>query len=287
MPSPRAKSLFILPFLLMQILLFLLSGYQLWAEGLFLSWTSPLLSSLAFLWTIGYLATSGKARTSANLHALVGVSIAAVLLGFIALEQAPAEAGQALLYTCLSSLGNLAYVFWFSRLERDHNPALDPGQPLMKFTLHNLAGEKLSSKDLIGKPTIYLFYRGSWCPICVAQVKEIAQQYRELQERGVRVALISSQPEKMTQDLSKRFDVPMDFYVDPKNHAATKLGIVHPYGLPFGMQPLGYEKDTVFPTVIITDAQGSILFSDQTDNYRVRPEPETFLRVLDGHSAIA
>jgi peroxiredoxin len=285
MPSPRAKSLFILPFLVMQILLFLLSGFQVSTQGPFLSWTPPLLSSLAFCWTIGYLATSGKARTSANLHALVGVSIAAVLLGFIALEQAPALTAQPLLYTCLSSLGNLAYVFWFSRLERDHNPALDPGQPLLNFTLHNLAGEKVTSKDLIGKPTIYLFYRGSWCPICVAQVKEIAQQYRELEERGARVALISSQPEKMTQDLSKRFDVPMDFYLDPENRAAAKLGIVHPYGLPFGMQPLGYDKDTVFPTVIITDAQGSILFSDQTDNYRVRPEPETFLRVLDDATA--
>lgn len=285
MPSPRAKSLFILPFLLMQIVLFALSAFQLWTEGLFLSWTSPLLSSLVFLSTIGYIATSGKARTSANLHATVGISILAVLLAFIALEQAPAEAGQPLLYTCLSSLGNLAYVFWFSRLERDHNPALDPGQPLMKFSLHTLAGEKITSKDLIGKPTIYLFYRGSWCPICVAQVKEIAEQYRELQKRGVRVALISSQPHKMTTDLSQRFDAPMDFYIDTKNHAAAKLGIVHPYGLPFGMQPLGYDKDTVFPTVIITDASGSILFSDQTDNYRVRPEPETFLRVLDDAKA--
>jgi hypothetical protein len=35
------------------------------------------------------------------------------------------------------------------------------------------------------------------------------------------------------------------------------------------------------PTVIITDEQGKIIFADLTDNYRVRPEPETFLRVLD------
>ena len=35
------------------------------------------------------------------------------------------------------------------------------------------------------------------------------------------------------------------------------------------------------PTVIITDAKGKIVFADLTDNYRVRPEPETFLKVID------
>lgn len=53
-------------------------------------------------------------------------------------------------------------------------------------------------------------------------------------------------------------------------------------GLPFGMQLLGYDSDTVMPTVIITDDEGKIIFADLTDNYRVRPEPETFMRVLSG-----
>lgn len=39
-----------------------------------------------------------------------------------------------------------------------------------------------------------------------------------------------------------------------------------------GMQVLGYESDSVLPTVLLTDTQGLIVFSDQTDNYRVRPE---------------
>ena len=47
------------------------------------------------------------------------------------------------------------------------------------------------------------------------------------------------------------------------------------------LQRLGYEADTVLPTAVVTDASGRILLSDQTDNYRVRPEPETFLAILD------
>jgi len=37
----------------------------------------------------------------------------------------------------------------------------------------------------------------------------------------------------------------------------------------------------ILPTVIITDAEGKIIFADLTDNYRVRPEPDTFLKVID------
>lgn len=48
-----------------------------------------------------------------------------------------------------------------------------------------------------------------------------------------------------------------------------------------GMQMLGYDSETVLPTVIITAAGGRILWADETDNYRVRPEPKLFLTVLE------
>ncbi len=78
----------------------------------------------------------------------------------------------------------------------------------------------------------------------------------------------------------------MHFLVDPKARAARQLGLVHEAGLPLGMQILGYDTDTVLPTAIITDASQRILWVHQTDNYRVRPEPETFLKVLDEAQAL-
>ena len=53
--------------------------------------------------------------------------------------------------------------------------------------------------------------------------------------------------------------------------------------MPLGMEIFGYKSETVLPTVIITDEEGKILFLDQTDNYRVRPEPETFFEVLNAN----
>ena len=45
---------------------------------------------------------------------------------------------------------------------------------------------------------------------------------------------------------------------------------------------LGYDSETVLPTIIITNTntKGHILWAHETDNYRIRPEPDTFLKVL-------
>jgi peroxiredoxin len=89
--------------------------------------------------------------------------------------------------------------------------------------------------------------------------------------------LISPQSIKKNQALASRFDVPMVFLRDRNSAAARQLGILHRWGTPMGLQLLGYESDTVMPTIVITDAQGQIVFSDQTDNYRARPELATLL----------
>ena len=59
-------------------------------------------------------------------------------------------------------------------------------------------------------------------------------------------------------------------------------GIASSSGIPAGMEILGYDSETVMPTVLLTDTGGTIVYSHQTDNYRVRPEPGTFLEVMTG-----
>jgi peroxiredoxin len=118
----------------------------------------------------------------------------------------------------------------------------------------------------------------------MAQVKEIASQYRELEARGVEIFLISRQPAANTRSLARRFDAPIRFCVDEDGQLARRLGIEHIGGVPFLMEPLGYDADSLLPTVVISDPDGTIIFADLTDNYRVRPEPSTFLAALDAEA---
>ena len=154
------------------------------------------------------------------------------------------------------------------------------GSALPEFRLESMDGHIVSSESFKAKPHLLLFYRGNWCPFCTAQVEELATAYKRLEEIGLSVVLISPQSIKKNQALAARFDVPMVFLRDRHNAAAKQLGILHEWGTPMGMQVLGYESDTVLPTVILTDKQGQIVFSDQTDNYRVRPDPASFEAIL-------
>ncbi len=115
----------------------------------------------------------------------------------------------------------------------------------------------------------------------MAQIKEIVNQYKELEKRNADVLLISSQPHSFTENLAKKHQVPFHFLIDVKNKVAKKLHIIHENGLPFGFQLFGYETDVIMPTLIITDSTNKIIFADVTDNYRVRPEPSTFLKIID------
>ena len=124
-----------------------------------------------------------------------------------------------------------------------------------------------------------MFYRGNWCPLCMAQIREIADRYQDIAAMGIKVVLISPQPDEQSRKLAAQYDAPFIVLVDEGNRVAEELGIAVKNGVPIGI-PGGYSGDTVLPTLVVSNEKGTILFSDQTDNYRVRPEPDIFLAIL-------
>ncbi len=178
-------------------------------------------------------------------------------------------------------LGWIAYITWSSVFKNRNATILKVGKQLPNFELEDSGKNKITSSSFLGNPTIYLFYRGNWCPICMAQIKEITTQYKALEKRGVNTILVSPQPHKFSNTLAKKYNVNFKFLTDTNNIVAKQLGVFAKNGIPTGFQVLGYDNDTVLPTVVITDKKGKIVFADLTDNYRVRPEPETFLNIID------
>ncbi len=277
------KSLFVTVYIMAGMGGFIAAMMMLGNDG----WTSP--------WLGAALACAGptlffsqlmlmpRARTSANLKLLIAVGVIGTVLS-LTLPGAMSIAA-VLTATIVGVIGSLAYVFWYSRFGAAGNAALSEGRTLPEFTLSE-NGKTLRTAELVQKPALWIFYRGNWCPLCVAQVREIAAQYRELARRGVEVHLVSPQSEANSQQLAKQMDAPMRFLTDAGSRAAEALGIKVKDGLPAGFQALGYDSDVPRPTVFITAAGGRIIYCDMTDNYRVRPEPASFFTVLDRHAIV-
>lgn len=274
------KSIFISTFPIIALAIAVFSGMELFEHGFTWQYAGAFLASfpIALFFTLVFI--NKKPRTSAALWPWT------IAIGFGLLITVIGVSQSETLGISLAVLANslwLLYLNWYSKFTaRASNSILKVGQILPLFQLEDSQKKIVSSNSFMGKPSIYMFYRGNWCPLCMAQIKEIAGQYKELEKRGVNMVLVSPQPHKYTASLAKKFQVGFQFLVDKGNQVAKQLNILGENGLPFGFQVLGYDSDTVMPTIIITNKEGKILFVDLTDNYRVRPEPSTFLKVLDG-----
>lgn len=283
----RFKSLFLLPAVAAATALALVALVgALTAGSGSLAWWSAVLANLPLPLFWSYLKFAKVTRTSENLPLLLLVSAAGSVVTLwetlVARDagwqpSALAVAGTALL---------LLYVFWYSRFGRVPNSRLVVGNKLPGFMLTDLEDRQLSSEEFLGKPTINLFYRGNWCPFCVAQLLEIAGRGRELEAMGIQLNLISSQPIERTRELATTIDVPLRFFRDPDAAAAETLGIAERNAAPPG-KAADYPEKNALPTVVVTNASGTILFSDQTDIYRVRPEPDIYISILRRAGAVA
>jgi peroxiredoxin len=271
----RFKRYFPIPYLLVAALA-LGHGifHLLTTPGLGLAWIGAVIAIFPLVAFMSSLVLFKRARTTRTSILVLTLALAGTVLSFLAYE-APVS-WYALFLGLLPSLG---YFFWYSKLDRSAPTPIALGATLPALALRDADGNQVRASD--DRYALYMFVRGNWCPLCMAQVKEVAKQYRELEARGVDIYVITSQPENQTRALAERFDAPIRFCVDEGGRLARRLGIEHPGGVPFLIR--GYEADSVLPTVIITDPKRRIIFADMTDNYRVRPEPSTFLAALDAH----
>jgi peroxiredoxin len=258
------------------------AGWQSYHSRDWLAWAGPLLTTLPFMMFLSRIMMfKNVARTSGAFPGFNALAVAGVLLSaYVSLLRNEPGHLVPVALAFAGAVGFALYSLWYSRLGRKPSAKLQVGRVFPDFGLKKTDGSTFHTRELLGVPALIFFFRGNWCPLCMAQIKEVAARYRDIGDTGARVILISPQPHAHTIELARRFNVPFEFLTDAGNQVARALDIEMRNGLPMGMGMLGYEADTVFPTVLVLDPKGVIRWLDQTDNYRVRPEPGTFLPIL-------
>ncbi len=232
----------------------------------------PLLLFLSYILLFKSLARTGKHLWPMQITSLLGMGLTLfnherdyLIFTFISV---------------LSYLITLLYIYWYSNNGRLVSQLLTTGKHLPEFQTFDSDGNAVTNLDISKQPALMMFTRGNWCPLCMAQIDEVAKDYQRLAQLDVLVVIIASQPEKNTQSLAKKFKIPLMFLIDKDQKLGKQLGIIHHNGLPFGFQALGHESNQYYPTIIATEKGGKIIYSDQTSNYRVRPEPESLIKLF-------
>src|ERR1700745_2486404 len=84
-------------------------------------------------------------------------------------------------------------------------PVLTPGDPFPSLTVALPGGQTLRLPDaLAGRYGVVLYYRGSWCPYCNAQLSAFQRSLDKLADADISIVALSVDDEATTVDLIAR-----------------------------------------------------------------------------------
>jgi peroxiredoxin len=138
-------------------------------------------------------------------------------------------------------------------------PLLNPGAPFPRLTMSLVGGETLTVPDAFaGEFATVLFYRGSWCPYCNAQLRAFQRSGQALADAGIRVAALSVDDEAATAELVARHGLtfPVGYGADAPAVAALTGAFGNP--APVFLQSTGFVLDPAGNVVVSVYSSGAI-----------------------------
>jgi peroxiredoxin len=134
-----------------------------------------------------------------------------------------------------------------------------PGDRFPALTLDLTSGRTLRlPDDLVGHFSVILFYRGSWCPYCNAQLRAFQRSLDRLTGLGVSVAAVSVDDEATTKNLIAEHGLQF-----PIGHSAGARAVAAATGAfvnhdPAYLQSTGFILDPASRVVISVYSSGAI-----------------------------
>lgn len=129
---------------------------------------------------------------------------------------------------------------------------LHPGDRFPTLTLNQVGGQTLTLPEtLAGSFAVILFYRGSWCPYCNAQLKAFQRASPGLTDAGIKVVALSVDDESTSQELIAKYGLTF-----PIGHSADAAAISKATGA-FVDPSGGFLQSTGF----ILDPSGNVVIS--------------------------
>ncbi|HZC51370.1 MAG TPA: redoxin domain-containing protein [Mycobacterium sp.] len=136
---------------------------------------------------------------------------------------------------------------------------LHPGDTFPELALSVPCGETLTVPDAFTDGFgVILFYRGSWCPYCNAQLRAFQRATDTLAELDVRVAALSVDDEATTADLIAKHHL-----TSPVGHSADVRAVSELTGAfvhddPMYLQSTGFVLDPAGKVIVSVYSSGAI-----------------------------
>lgn len=154
---------------------------------------------------------------------------------------------------------------------------LQRGDQFPTMTIQPVGGAPVDLPDaLAGSYGVVLFYRGSWCPYCNAQLRAFQRAEKSLTELGIKVVALSVDDESTTADLVAKHHLAF-----PVGHSVDARKVAEATGAFVNEDPLFLQS-----TGFVLDPEGRVLVSVYSSGAIGRLVPEDvigFIRYLQEH----
>ena len=169
---------------------------------------------------------------------------------------------------------------------------LPVGSIAPEFSLQDNNGRIVRSADLLALgPVIVNFFRGRWCPYCMAELSAWREAYLAIRARGALLVAISPQTVHQNDLLIQQHPLPFPVLSDAGSVVAESFHLA--YTVPAYHQK-HYRSILVnlsfmngdpswrlpLPATYVIRPGGSIAFAEAHADFRVRPEPLEVLAAL-------
>lgn len=102
---------------------------------------------------------------------------------------------------------------------------LKPGDKAPSFSAETIEGKTISLQEFAGKPLLLMFYRYASCPMCNLRIRDFAQNYPRLHERGLEVVAFFHSPARNIRAHAGKRHFPFHLVADPKFNVYRSYGV--------------------------------------------------------------
>jgi len=170
---------------------------------------------------------------------------------------------------------------------------LPVGAQAPQFALKDSNNKLVRSEDMLSLgPLVIKFFRGRWCPYCMTELETWRDLYGRIRERCALMVAIGPQTQRQSDFMAGQHGLPFPVLFDPGNKVAEQFGLV--YNIP-DYHRIYYRSILVnipfvngddswrlpLPATYVIAKDRKVVLAEAHADFRVRPEPEETLRVLN------
>lgn len=201
-----------------------------------------------------------------------GVAFAGVLLSGTALLSHPGAIGYGIAGVALAASGFFFFLTFMSGLP-EQRAAVAVGSKAPDFRSFDSDGREFRLSDLSGSRVLLKFFRGTWCPYCVADLRLWNEQREELRALGLKLVAVSHDSAEELRRFKRGRGWDMTLVADPTLEIIRRYNLQNRNFTPKG----GPFRDMAIPAAILIDKDGKVLWMSQATDFRVRSHPAKVL----------